>query len=38
MFTFSTAGWATGSYKLFAQAEDSYGGFSDPLALALTLQ
>jgi hypothetical protein len=37
-FTFSTAGWATGSYTLFAQAQDSYGAFSDPLALALILQ
>lgn len=30
-FTFSTAG----TYKLFAQAKDSYGAFSDPLALSL---
>jgi uncharacterized delta-60 repeat protein len=36
--TFATAGWATGSYQLFAQAEDSYGAFSDPLALTLALQ
>jgi hypothetical protein len=36
--TFSTAGWASGSYALFAQAEDSYGAFSDPLALTLALQ
>lgn len=33
--TFSTTGWASGSYTLFAQAEDSYGAFSDPLALTL---
>jgi probable HAF family extracellular repeat protein len=31
--TFSTAGWARGSYTLFAQAEDSSGVFGDPLAL-----
>jgi uncharacterized delta-60 repeat protein len=37
-FTFSTAGWASGSYTLFAQAEDSYSAFSDPLALTLLLQ
>jgi hypothetical protein len=24
-----TTGWALGTYKLFAQAEDSYGAFSD---------
>src|SRR5262249_7709993 len=37
-FTFSTAGWATGSYTLFAQAEGSNGAFSDPLALSLASQ
>jgi uncharacterized delta-60 repeat protein len=36
-FTFPTTGWASGSYTLFAKAEDSYGAFSDPLALTLTL-
>jgi hypothetical protein len=36
--TFSTTGWATGSYTLFAQAKDSYGGaLSDPFALNLTV-
>jgi probable HAF family extracellular repeat protein len=34
-FTFSTAGWARGSYRLFAQAEDSSGDFGDPLALTI---
>jgi probable HAF family extracellular repeat protein len=34
-FTFSTAGWAPGGYRLFAQAEDSSGLFGDPLALTL---
>ena len=34
-FSFSTAGWAPGSYGLFAQAEDSAGVFGDPLALTL---
>jgi uncharacterized delta-60 repeat protein len=33
-----TASLAAGSYTLFAQAEDNYGAFSDPLALTLTLQ
>jgi hypothetical protein len=37
-FTLSTTGWAPGSYTLFAQAEDSYGAFSDAFALGLTLQ
>jgi uncharacterized delta-60 repeat protein len=32
-----TVNLAPGSYTLFAQAEDSYGAFSDPLALGLTL-
>jgi hypothetical protein len=36
-FTFSTAGWAPGTYTLFAQAEDSLGVFSDPSALILTV-
>ena len=36
--TFSTAGWASGTYTLFAQAKDSYGVFGDPLALTLTVQ
>jgi uncharacterized delta-60 repeat protein len=34
-FTVSTTGWASGSSTLFAQAEDSYGVFSDPAALTL---
>jgi probable HAF family extracellular repeat protein len=38
MFTFSTAGWAHGSYTLFAWAEDSSGVFGDPLALTLQVQ
>jgi uncharacterized delta-60 repeat protein len=33
-FTY-TANLAPGSYTLFAQAEDSYGAFGDPVALAL---
>jgi uncharacterized delta-60 repeat protein len=33
--TFSTAGWAAGSYTLFAQATDSYGAVGDPLAATL---
>jgi uncharacterized delta-60 repeat protein len=33
-----TVGLAPGSYTLYAQAEDSYGVFGDPLALALTVQ
>jgi RNA polymerase sigma factor (TIGR02999 family) len=37
-FTFSTAGWATGSYTLFAQAEDGHGAFSDPFALNFAVQ
>jgi hypothetical protein len=36
-FTF-TVNLAPGSYTLFAQAEDSDGIFSDPLALSLTVQ
>jgi uncharacterized delta-60 repeat protein len=34
-FTFSTTGWPSGATTLFAQAEDNYGVFSDPLALTL---
>lgn len=34
-FTSSTAEWLSGSYTLFAQAQDSYNAFSDPLALTL---
>jgi uncharacterized delta-60 repeat protein len=37
-FTFSTTGWATGTYTLFAQAEDNYGVFGDPFAITLTVQ
>ncbi len=33
-----TVSLAPGSYTLFAQAEDSYGVFGDPLALTLTVQ
>jgi hypothetical protein len=33
-FTFSTSG----TYKLFVQAKDSFGAFSDPLSLDLTVQ
>ena len=36
--TFSTTGWASGTYTLFAQAEDSYGVLGDPLALTRTVQ
>ncbi len=36
-FTFSTTGWASGSYTLFAQALDNYGALSDPLAVNLTV-
>jgi hypothetical protein len=36
-FTF-TVNLTPGSYTLFAQAEDSYGVFGDPLALTLTVQ
>jgi hypothetical protein len=31
-------GLTAGTYKLFAQAEDSDGVFSDPAALTLTVQ
>jgi hypothetical protein len=37
-FTFDTSGWASGTYTLFAQAEDSYGAGSDPLALSLAVR
>jgi hypothetical protein len=33
-----TVNLPSGSYTLFAQAEDSYGVFGDPLALTLTVQ
>ncbi len=36
-FTFSTDGWASGTYTLYALAEDSYDVFGDPLALTLTV-
>jgi hypothetical protein len=36
-FTFSTAGWATGTYRLFAQAKDSYGALGDPQSFDLQL-
>ncbi|HEY1376024.1 MAG TPA: hypothetical protein VGF55_04490, partial [Gemmataceae bacterium] len=36
-FTFSTTGWAAGTYTLLAQAEDSDGAFGDPAALTLEL-
>jgi uncharacterized delta-60 repeat protein len=36
-FTFSTTGWVSGAFILFAQAEDSYGVFSDPLTLTLAV-
>jgi uncharacterized delta-60 repeat protein len=35
VWTFSLAGLSSGSYTLYAQAEDSYGVFGDPLALTL---
>jgi hypothetical protein len=35
--TLSTTGWASCTYTLFAQAEDSYGAFGDPTALTLTV-
>ena len=35
--TFSTAGLTGGTYTLFAQAEDSYDVFGDPLALTETV-
>jgi uncharacterized delta-60 repeat protein len=36
-FTFSTSGLTSGTYTLFAQAEDSYGVFGDPLAITATV-
>jgi uncharacterized delta-60 repeat protein len=36
-FTFSTTGWATGSYRLIAQATDGYGVVGDPMALDLSV-
>jgi uncharacterized delta-60 repeat protein len=36
-FTFSTAGWSSGTYTLFAQAKDSYGVLGDPLAASVTV-
>ncbi len=33
--TFSTAGWASGTYTLFAQAQDNYGVLGDPSSLTL---
>jgi hypothetical protein len=35
--TFSTAGWAAGSYTIYAQATDSAGVTGDPFALTLQL-
>ena len=37
-FSPSTSGLTSGTYTLLAQAEDSYGVFSDPFALTLTVQ
>jgi uncharacterized delta-60 repeat protein len=37
-FSPSTFSLTSGTYTLFAQAEDSYGVFSDPFALTLTIQ
>ena len=34
----NTSGLSAGTYTLFAQAEDSYGVFGDPVLLALTVQ
>jgi hypothetical protein len=36
-WTFTTNNLATGTYTLFAQAEDSYGMFGDPLATTITV-
>jgi hypothetical protein len=33
-----TANLASGTYTLYAQAEDSYGVFGDPLSFSLTMQ
>jgi hypothetical protein len=38
VLTFSTAGLAPGSYTVFAQALDSNGQWSDPIAMTLTIQ
>jgi hypothetical protein len=35
--TFSTAGLAPGTYTVFAQAKDSSGLFSDPIAACFTV-
>lgn len=37
VLTLSTTGWTAGSYVLFAQARDSDGALSDPLAVTLQL-
>jgi uncharacterized delta-60 repeat protein len=36
-FTFSTTGWAPGTYTLSAVADDGYGVLGDPLAITVTL-
>jgi uncharacterized delta-60 repeat protein len=36
-FTFSTAGWAPGSYTLFAEAQDSCGAWGSPAATTVGL-
>jgi hypothetical protein len=36
-FTF-TVNLSPGTYTLFAQSEDGYGVFGDPISLALTVQ
>jgi uncharacterized delta-60 repeat protein len=36
-FAFSTAGWPSGAYTLFAQATDSYGVLGDSQSTSLTL-
>src|SRR5262249_31381475 len=36
-YTFSLSGWAAGTSTVFAVAEDSYGVFSDPIPLSLSL-
>ena len=35
--TQSTAGWATGTATLFAQATDSYGVLGDPVTTTLAI-
>jgi hypothetical protein len=37
-YPLDTDGWASGSFTLFAQAEDSEAALSDPLTLTLALQ